>query len=267
MSGATWNGIYLKSSVGVVASSLLRLAKTRHFRVETHIPRVAPSDFGNISLSKFIGPGGKYEVIALLDLGFGWTRLIGLELVNTSYPRMFFTSELIERLGCDAFVCGYYDRQGWWYCYYEDGRIIDQFHSDPNAPMELYATDLYDPNDLRTTFLKCLRYSDDYTAPKSSTEVVFPSVVTDNYVGHPDLLAPIARNNNTTDITEILDERDVEVAVERMSRYLSLPYMGELRIAEIAQADPYHTSFSSILELIRLGLAVIVLEHPKVRLL
>jgi hypothetical protein len=267
MGGATWSGTYLRSPIEAVATSLLRLSQSRNFVLLANLRQVSQENISHNSFTQLFGPGGRHEFIALLELDNGWTRLVGLELVNSSYPRLFFGSELITNLGCDAFECGYYDRQGWWYSYYEEGRVVDRFHSNPDEPLELYAADIQDPNDLRTVYIKCLRYSFNNTAPVFTSEISLPTAITRKLVGHPEILAPIARNGDTSNIPEILLEEDVEIAVERLARQLSLPYLGEIQIEDIVQAHPYHPSYPLILTLIKRGLTLIVLEHPKVHLL
>jgi hypothetical protein len=267
MGGATWNGLYLKSDIDIVSATLLRLAKARHFGVSNFIPRVTSSDLENAPYWDLMGPDGRHEVIALLAIDNGWTRLIGLELVNNSYPRLFFSSETVMLLGCDAFECGFYDREGWWYFYYEQGLLVDCFHSNLHEPVKTLVTDISDPNDLRTTYLKCFRYSADVFLHKSVPEVTLPLQVTSQFVGHPEKLISVLRDQNVKALEEILHEESPELAIERLRQVLSLPYIGEFQIRDIARADLSNPYYSFVYQLIEWGLTLIVLDHPKNRLL
>jgi hypothetical protein len=266
MGGATWNGLYLKSDIDTVSATLLRLAKARHFGVSNFIPRVTPSDLRDAPHRDLVGPGGKFEVIALLALNNGWTRLIGLGLANTSYPRLFFSSELVMLLRCDALEYGFYDREGWWYFYYETGLLVDCFHSNLQEPVKLHVTDISDPNDLRTVYLKCLRYSGVFSR-KSTSEVTLPPQVTSYFVGHPEKLAPILKDQNIKALEEVLGEKSPELAIERLGQVLILPHITEFHISEIVQANLSDSYYSFLYELMGQGLTLIVLDHPKNRLL
>src|SRR3990172_2121006 len=103
-----WSGLYLKADRESVADAVLVLATARGQQIHTHIDSV-----NQVSLDEVLGEfnyselGKVIDVVLLLTLDNGWTSVIGRDLLDACFPRMFYSSELALLLSCDAFECGF----------------------------------------------------------------------------------------------------------------------------------------------------------------
>ncbi len=259
-----WSGVYLKENKENVESALTRLAESRGYTLllrkeSVGYPLAEESELKEIfkkGLSKNI------DVVFLLKAHSLWTRMIGFEQVDTVHPRLFFNSELVVMLGCDAFECGFINTLSWWYVYYEQGKVIDRFDTEP---IETIVHPLYDqpldPNDLRTIFFKCMGIKEWQYTP-------LPSEILAHYQGNPERLAPILIDGNHQILEGILEEETPEKAIARLGEASELPYIGQYLSIDLfsSLSNRLVTPDPETLEITRQGMTLLVLQHPKMDL-
>jgi hypothetical protein len=164
-------------------------------------------------------------------------------------------------LNCDAFECGFLDSLSWWYAYYENGRIIDRFDSNPVDTFASGIGNIFGFEDPRHIFCKCAGYHDHYVTS-------LPAQVMTQYQGHPEKLAPIIRNGDITELRNILQEKWPRGAIKRLSQIMILPYIGEFEFIDFTDSV-LHSRYCSepdppwVKEAITQGLTMTILAHPK----
>jgi hypothetical protein len=217
-----------------------------------------------VSLLPFGALEKAVDIVFLLTLDNGWTRVIGRDLLDARFPRMFFGSDLALLLACDAFDCGYFDTASWWYAYHENGRNIDRFDSDPLYTFTDTIGNIFGFDDPRVIYCRC--------AGLDRHQVqTFPEEILRQYQGQPEKLAPIARGGDIGALRSLIsrDRRELrpEDAINRLREALIFPEIGDYQVYHFTDAikearyrlepDP-----KWVAEAIQAGLSVTVLAHP-----
>lgn len=258
----SWSGLYLKTDRDRASDVTVRLAQTRGYEIDSHTQCIDISTLREIFSAGLPGLGVTCDVLYLATADNDWTQVIGLG--NTCYPRLFFSSEIVMILGCDAFECGFLDTVSWWYSYYEKGLLVDRFDSNAKRTFLDSRDDLFGPDDPRAIYLRCSGLKNRHAMP-------FPQRLASFFQGHPERLVPILKEASVDAVQDILSERWPEVAIRRFSQFSTLPHIGELSTSDIfdgvvntrIRSEPIP---ASILEIIRRGLTMIVMQHPKLAL-
>jgi hypothetical protein len=255
-----WSGTYLKAHPSRVSGSLKRLAGARGYTPVLEIERVTyPLADGPTLTSLYRqGLGMALDPLFAVSLPGGWCRVLGLEQVDSSRPRLLFPSELVMILGCDAFECGFAEDVSWWYVYYEQGLAVDRFDSNPvdtiRSVSALFPTD---PNDPRSAYLA----STQLRPPQLQT---LPSSILNCFVPSPERLSPILTPSCDIDLQVLLCETDPEAAIRLLAQAINLPGIGQLGALDLFDelahsGDPPRPGTMALLEA---GLSLTVYRHP-----
>ena len=165
-------------------------------------------------------------------------------------------------LGCEAFECGFVERIAWWYSYFEEGLIRDRFWSDPLMPLSSFQDKIWGPDDPRVIYAKCLGVE------KLHEVRLLPPQIAGQFQGDLDTLSKILKPQVADLMKNILQEKSPEVAIERLSQVMDLPYIGELETADFLEdfagiRRRVEPTPDWITQTIKQGLTLIMLHHPK----
>ena len=252
-----WSGLYLKAKRADIESTLLRLTQNRGYQLLSYIERVdyPQSFYPNVTRVR-----RSIDVAFFVPVDTDWIRMIGFELANTVHPRAFFGSELVVALGCDAFDCGFLEDTSWWYVYYQNGKVVDRFDSDP---IETITQPLYDqpldPNDPRLIYYLCNNIINWQYAE-------LPDQVLNQFIGRPELLEPILLPGKIDEVSKLFEISSSQEGIKWLKSISTLPFINEYLAFELLSAlsNTLREPDEYIEELLSRGLSAMVLQHPKI---
>lgn len=208
------------------------------------------------------GVGKTVDIAFLFQSNPNWTRLIGFEEVDAVHPRLFFNSELVNMLECDAFECGYSEDVSWWYIYYENGEVVDRFESDPlETIVQPHYDQPLDPYDARTMYYESKGIRDWQYAS-------LPSEILSLYQGDPAKLEPIMIEGNSRELESLITKSSLEEAIQRLSKIVDLSLIGQHLSIDVFSAlgNRLVPPDEKILDLINIGLNLLIFQNPDVNL-
>lgn len=250
-----WSGLYLKAKRSDIESTLLRLTQNRGYQLLSYVERVDyPQSFYPKDINR-----RSIDIVFFVPVATDWIRMIGFEQGDTVHPRAFFNSELVVALGCDAFECGFLEDVSWWYVYYQGGKALDRFDSDPIETItQTHYDQPLDPNDPRAIYYLCnnvikWQYSE------------LPDQVLNQFIGRPEILEPILLPGKINEVNHSLEKYSPEEGINWLKSICSLPFLNEYLAFELrfSLQNTLRKPDEYIEELLSRGLSAMVLQHPK----
>ena len=196
-----WCGLYLKTNLRDSTSAFRRYIRKNNFEIILEMEDI-----------QTVITHGNYDTLTSFNLFFlqyeqEWIYVTDIGNTAAS-PKPFYLSAIIGELGCDAFYCGYNDTYYWWYDYYQKGKLVDRFSSDPWE--EIYTRYWLDINDPRKNF---------YEQPDSVKEAILSQ-----FNGDYSKIKPLLKPDTTEeDINKRFNERWPERSFPRLSKYFIFP--------------------------------------------
>jgi hypothetical protein len=277
MAKSAWDGLYLRTSLADAKGALIRLAQGRHYSLVEHIELLDLVKLDEVRRRQYHrGTLDNIEVFFLLQTNRDWTRLVGFERLYTVLPQLMFPSELVMMLGCDALQCGFYEKEGWYYTYYQQGVLADAFESQPVVKIEMWPS-MRDPFDVRTVCLACLWHEVEGVEP--GTRVNVPHSIINQFRGNPEVLLPILRDGQKERLGALLiKERNAGNdkltrigsagrAIQQFGDMVIFPDINQLDLYDLIGEEQfinYPPGWKD--QLVQQRLSLVVVEHPKGRL-
>jgi hypothetical protein len=222
-----WYGLYLKSTIERTRLEFVQAFEDREYILEQEYNAINED-----TLSKFGSQQYYWEthiLLVLTQINHNWVQILGLENIIYFPVKPLSISTLIDKIACDAFLCGYNSSYFWWYEYYEEDKIIDRFNSHPfDDFLDRYWLDEADPRSIYNREIGNKTNSD------------FPKHVYDDFKGNPQKLNPIIREDSSAGaIEKLFVEIRPDSAVWRLSKIIDLPLIGKFT-SEMLLSLIYH---------------------------
>jgi len=162
-------------------------------------------------------------IIYLIPSIKNWIEVVGLEEVIYFQNPAISISDTILKMGCDAFFSGYNESITWWYEYYQKGKIIDRFNSNPTE--DFLNRYWLDKNDPRSEYLRSVPKYGDHG---------FPDYVLVKFHGEFSKITPIINNDVETINNKNLKTIRPENAIKKLGNLVKFPNFGQFNSEDLS---------------------------------
>lgn len=210
-----WYGLYLKSTIERTRLEFVKAFEDREYILEQEYDEINEDTLSRFGSQNYYSD--THILLFLTQINQSWVQVLGLEEVIYFPVKPLSISTLIDKIACDAFLCGFNSTYFWWYEYYESGKIIDRYSSDPFDDFSnRYWLDEADPRSV---------YNREIGIKNNNK---FPDQIYDEFKGNPQKLSPIIRKDSSADAIENLFlDTHPESAVSSLSKMIDLPLFGK----------------------------------------